>query len=289
MAIQVSGTTVIDDSRNIVNANNVNVGVVTMTGSTGAIETPGTITAAGFTATTKPAPILFVPTNGATNQEFDLDTFVITFNQVITAQSGKNVTFREGSATGTVLETLSVTGSNVTVTNGSTVTITASTFWAASATIYVVIDDGAFQNDGGLGNEIINTYNFTVSSLSEGDFYEGGYLICQSGGTKWVVAPLNAVTTATWWARNNAVTCANSVAACGDWFVPSLSQFQNPGYACKTYWDGGNTYTYWTNTGPYFNMNDGTYGQTDGSVPAGFPGTCQYTRGLSVRAFRTTT
>ena len=48
MAISIGGTVVIDDSRNIVNVNDIRVGLVTITGSTGNIQTPGTITGAGF-------------------------------------------------------------------------------------------------------------------------------------------------------------------------------------------------------------------------------------------------
>ena len=37
-----------------------------------------------------------------------------------------------------------------------------------------------------------------------------------------------------WYSRNDAVTCANSVSACGDWFIPTISQLQNPGFVCRS-------------------------------------------------------
>jgi hypothetical protein len=65
MAISNLGcTVVIDDSRNITNANNMCVGVVTMTGSTGNIETPGTITAGGLDFPL--SVVSFSPADGAT-------------------------------------------------------------------------------------------------------------------------------------------------------------------------------------------------------------------------------
>ena len=66
MAIKISGCTVIDNSRNITNANNMCVGVVTMTGSTGNIQTPGTITAGAIDF---PINILsFSPANNSIDQ-----------------------------------------------------------------------------------------------------------------------------------------------------------------------------------------------------------------------------
>ena len=65
MAIQISGCTVIDNSRNITNANNMCVGVVTMTGSSGNIETPGTVTVGGIDF--PPSIFSSSPADGATN------------------------------------------------------------------------------------------------------------------------------------------------------------------------------------------------------------------------------
>jgi len=81
-----------------------------------------------------------------------------------------------------------------------------------------------------------------------GDAYEGGYLICYSGGTLWIVAPASTEVSRDWYSRDNAVTTANANAACGDWFVPTSGQLQNPGYTCITYWDSYSSRCYWSIT-----------------------------------------
>ena len=81
-----------------------------------------------------------------------------------------------------------------------------------------------------------------------GDPVFGGYLICRSGGTVWIVAPASTEVTRTWHCRNDAVTTAESNAACGDWFVPTCGQLKNPGYTCRTYWDSCSSGLYWSST-----------------------------------------
>ena len=83
---------------------------------------------------------------------------------------------------------------------------------------------------------------------SPGSAYEGGYVICCSGGTRWIVAPSSTEVSRNWYNRNNAVTTANANAACGDWFVPTRGQLQNPGYTCRTYWDSHSSSHYWSST-----------------------------------------
>ena len=61
-------------------------------------------------------------------------------------------------------------------------------------------------------------------------------------------APSSTEVSANWYSRNNAVTSANAQAACGDWFVPSYGQLQNPGYVCRTYWDSYSNAKYWSDT-----------------------------------------
>ena len=70
-----------------------------------------------------------------------------------------------------------------------------------------------------------------------GDAYGGGYLICQSGGVRWVVAPSSSQVSRTWFSRNDAITTAQSVSGCTGWFVPTCGQLQNPAYSCRSYWD----------------------------------------------------
>ena len=110
------------------------------------------------------------------------------------------------------------------------------------------------------------TYSFTTGALPLGSFYEGGYFICASGGTRWVVAPCTAEVGAEWDSRANANSCAQSVSGCTGWFVPSISQYQNPGFTCRTYWDSYTLANYWTPTefsgtnACFFNMSSGNPG-----------------------------
>ena len=120
---------------------------------------------------------------------------------------------------------------------------------------YVVVDAGCFRNaDGDVasGNSIINTYNFTTEANWPvlGNEGEGGYLICMSGGNLWIVAPSSTERNTKYYSHSmvNAITAANTNAACGDWFVPNCSQMKNPGYQCRTYWDSYSNAIYWTTT-----------------------------------------
>jgi hypothetical protein len=77
-------------------------------------------------------------------------------------------------------------------------------------------------------------------------------LICKSGGTAWIVAPQYTQVSATWNGTTTELVgdkcCVcdwSSLCSClisrgfnpSDWFVPSRTQLQNPGYVCRTNWD----------------------------------------------------
>jgi len=81
-----------------------------------------------------------------------------------------------------------------------------------------------------------------------GTCIEGGYLICKSAGVGWLLAPVSTQVGRSWYSRDDAVTTAQANAPCGDWFVPTCGQLQNPGYACRTYWDTYSLALYWTST-----------------------------------------
>jgi hypothetical protein len=278
MAIQISGCTVIDNSRNITNANNMCVGVVTMTGSSGDIETPGTITAGGIDF--PPRPIFFSPADGATVVEVDTN-IVITFDQIIEKGTG-NITLRDGSAGGTVLQTIAVSNAAVTIISGAVVTIDPPSVLPPNTNVYVVVDAGAFVS-GGQSNAIINTYDFTTRALVLGDAFEGGFFICCSGSVYWIVAPNTSEVSRNWYLRNDANTRAQQVSGCTGWFVPTVSQLQNPGYTCRTFWDSFSSTHYWSSTelsGAYacpvfFNSGGASF--------------CNKGNSLCVRAFRCVT
>ena len=144
MAIKVSGTNVIDNERNF------NCGVATFT----SLDVP-------------PDPITFSPADGATGVALN-SNIVITYNVDVEKGSG-NITLREGSASGSVIETIAVSAGSVTISGGA-VTINPSDF-TAGKDIYVVVDDGAFTGTAlGSGTNLLNTYNFTTVPISVSSF-----------------------------------------------------------------------------------------------------------------------
>lgn len=339
MAYQINGTNVIDNSRNI------NAGV-------------GTFTNLNVT----PNALTFNPANGATSVSLP-SNIVITYSQLIQKGTG-NITLRSGSASGTILETINVSSSNVTI-SGAVVTIDPVNAFVPNTNIFVVIDAGAFTSINFTSpTQLLNTYNFTsvpfsLSSvtptsgatgvgvttnitlsfnttptrgtgtinlrrdsssgtilesydaassnrisivgndwildptsnlpystlifleipntaingfpglnvaggtthsftsraLAPGDAFGGGFIICQSAGTRWIIAPSNTEQCLTWYGRGGGVTCAANVTGCSGWFLPSLSVMQNPGALCAQFWNGCTPGTYWSNT--VINHNSG--------------------------------
>ena len=144
MAIKVSGTTVVDNDRNF------NVGVVTAT----SLDVP-------------PQAITFSPTDGSSDVSLT-SNIVITFNVDVAKGSG-NITLRDGSASGTVIETIAVSSGSVSISGGA-VTINPSDF-STGKDIYVVVDEGAFTSSFlGSGTELINNYNFTTGPITTSSF-----------------------------------------------------------------------------------------------------------------------
>ena len=144
MAIQVSGVNVIDNERNL------NVGVLTAT----SLDVP-------------PQAITFSPTDGSSDVSLT-SNIVITFNSDVTKGSG-NITLRDGSASGSVIETIAVSSGSVSISGGQ-VTINPSDF-PTGKDIYVVVDEGAFTSSAlGSGTELINTYNFTTGPITTSSF-----------------------------------------------------------------------------------------------------------------------
>ena len=141
MAIKISGTTVIDDSRN------ANGGICTAT----SINVP-------------PVPITFSPAIGATGVSLD-SNIIITFNGTVAKGTG-NITLRENSAGGTAFSTIGVSSSSVSISGGA-VTIDPPANIGSGVTTFVVVDAGAFS---GLTttsiNALINTYSFRATEFA---------------------------------------------------------------------------------------------------------------------------
>jgi len=90
-------------------------------------------------------------------------------------------------------------------------------------------------------------------------------LICRAGGVAWIVAPQSTEVSSAWAGGQYNTTlvgdkccvsewsslCSALVSAGfnpGDWFVPSRSQLENPGYVCRTNWDSFPTSDSWSST-----------------------------------------
>jgi hypothetical protein len=122
-----------------------------------------------------------------------------------------------------------------------------------AVTAFVVVDAGAFLA-GTSANALINTYSFTTTAtlpVNLGDSYEGGFLICKASPLRWVVSPISAEVSRSWYLREDANTRAQAVSGCTGWFVPTISQLQNPGYCCRSFWGPSPCYsdrTYWSST-----------------------------------------
>ena len=110
-----------------------------------------------------------------------------------------------------------------------------------------------------------------ISNVALGSSTNGGFLICKAGGLAWIVSPRSAEVSRTWHLRNDANTTAQSVSGCTGWFVPTISQLQNPGYLCRSFWGPSPCFSstiYWTSTehsAPYaciVHFNNGAAGNT---------------------------
>jgi hypothetical protein len=133
---------------------------------------------------------------------------------------------------------------------------------------------------------LINTYSFTTTAVL-GQSYEGGFLICKASPLRWVVSPYSAEVTRSWHSRNDANTTAQSVSGCTGWFVPTLTQLQNPGYCCRSFWGPSPCYSstrYWSSTDSNAHFAS-SVNFTSGSGGSGFNKAVTY----CVRAFRCVT
>ena len=176
MAIKISGSTIIDDSRNIVNA-----GIITATAFSGdgsgltgvgvgtedSINTSGIITASTISANEfigtgdklifSPSITSFSPTEGATDVSLNTN-IVLTFNQQIYAGVG-SIFLRNSSGIGTVIEAIGISSSMI---NNQTLTINPSSNLPSNTNVYVILPQGVVTNSVGGNIASVSTYNFTT-------------------------------------------------------------------------------------------------------------------------------
>ena len=193
MAIKISGTTVIDDSRN------ANVGVITATsfvgsgsgltgvglGSTGNINTSGIITAATVSANEfigtgdklifSPTITSFSPTDGATGvSALSSPNIILTYNQPVGLGTTGTITLRTVSAAGTITESFSVGVSTRVTLSNQTLTIDPTNNFDYDTEYFTVLPVGVVTNFVRGNSALLNTYNFTteagptLSSVSPG-------------------------------------------------------------------------------------------------------------------------
>jgi hypothetical protein len=256
MAIQVNGCTVIDDDRNIVNAGDIRVGLVTITGSNGNIQTSGTITGAGYSV----AGVGFTisPGNGTSVDPRTAGQIILSFPTSVTRGTG-TINLRTVSVSGSVFKSYNVaTASSITVLN-NTFSIdlnqfnptlgTVSRVLPSGQQIFVEIPSTAIVGFVGLNTTGADSYSFTTTQPAIlGEPFEGGTLICRAGGTNWIVAPSSTEVSRCWYSRDDASLRAQQVSGCTGWFVPTCGQLQNPGYTCRIYWDSFSASRYWSST-----------------------------------------
>jgi hypothetical protein len=293
MAIQVNGCTVIDDDRNIVNAGDIRVGLVTITGSTGNIQTSGTITGAGFSVFSPSFSIS--PGIGSTNVNPVTTTSIILSFPTSVARGTGTIRISTGSTNGSLVRSYdAATAPEITVFDNTWAVSVGSTgpflnpVVPFNSTVFLTIPSTAISGFAGLNTTGGTSYSFTTQAGAVGDPFEGGFLICKSGGVNWVVAPSNSQVSRTWYARLDSNTRAQQVSGCTGWFVPLCGQLQNPGYTCRTFWDSFDSAAYWSSTEVSasnawfvtFNNGNGCWITNDGTAK---------TRTYCVRSFRCVT
>jgi|TARA_B100000085_G_scaffold54000_2_gene47294 hypothetical protein len=246
MAIKVSGITVIDNDRNI------NAGIGTFT----SLDVPPTVST-------------FSPADGATGQTINTNV-VLTFNVNVRKGTG-NITVRNGIGTGTVLETIDVTSGLVTLSE-DTVTINPANYFPQNSDIYVELADGVIESTGtSSGNDAITSYNFQTGTLSLGDAFEGGFLICCSSNVYWIASPCSAEVCRSWNDRADSNTRSQEVSGCTGWFTLTKELYGNPFYSRRNYLDDYTSNWHWTNQsqssdGCIFQMSSGNCSQQNKSV-----------------------
>jgi hypothetical protein len=221
------------------------------------------------------------PTNGATNVGIGT-TISITFTSAPSRGTG-TIELKEGSVDGSIIESFDASTSPRISVAGNNWILDPTSNLGFSTSIHTIIPSTAITGYVGLNTTGADTHSFTTDSPALGSSYEGGFLICKSSPLRWVVAPNTSEVSRTWYLRNNANTTAQQVSGCTGWFVPTVSQLQNPGYTCRTFWDSFSSTLYWSST---------EYGGSTACIVCfnnGIAHNCNKPITLCVRAFRCVT
>ena len=105
--------------------------------------------------------------------------------------------------------------------------------------------------------------NLVQSAAVGSTLPDGSRIICKNIGVAWIVAPSCTQVSSTWaGGQYNSTQVGDKCCICEwpglntqllncgfnpcDWFVPSVSQLQNPGYVCRTNWDTFSAAFYWS-------------------------------------------
>jgi len=132
----------------------INVGVVTATAFFG--------DGAGLTGVGAGLPqvLTFSPLDGQTGVS-PATNIILTFNQGVAIGTG-NVTLRDSSGIGTVLQTIGINSTSVSI-SGAQVIIDPPSFLPLNTDVYIGVDTGAIVNANGQDYVGLSTYNFTTA------------------------------------------------------------------------------------------------------------------------------
>jgi hypothetical protein len=139
------------------------------------------------------------------------------------------------------------------------------------------------DNSRNLVNTNISSGSF-IKGLGPGIIIEGGTLICKSSSVAWIVSPCTSQVSRTYANIGDSNTRAQQVSGCTGWFVPLAAQLQNPGYACRLYWDSYSS-SYWASD-PSNVIIPGGEGAIAVSFNTGNTSNSLKTDTLPVRSFR---
>jgi len=318
MAIQVLGTTVIDDSRNIANVGiltvgsgsssiitNSNTGIVnvgsgiTIDAKNGNINISGILTVASFSV-----PVLissFEPAIGATSVGIR-SNFILNFNQTVGLGTTGFFLIRSGlnTTSGTVVVRVGVgSTAHLNFKNGGRQLIIdppgeldpGTFFHAVMSSGFVVSNNNNYSGINTVGTA--QTYFFQTKPLAPGDVFGGGNVICLASPIRWVVAPASAEVSRRWLERVESNTVAQACSGCGGWFIPTCTQLVNPGFVCRSFWENlSSGCSYWSESqAPGVDPTYKHFVRMDPGGPCGAYGCCftNMCGVLCIRSFRCVT